>query len=716
MPSPFLTTSYDPGVVALSIFVASFGSYVALDLARRVHEHRRWAAVGWIAGGGLVMASGIWAMHFIGMLALTLPIEVGYAPFTTFLSWLAAVFVSVLALSIASRERLTPLTLAGGALAMGGGICAMHYTGMAALEMAPGIVWDRTWLAISVAIACGASAAALLIFFAMRRLAGLAAVGAQIAAAVIMGLAISGMHYSGMAAAQFPLGTFCLSANGLGGKSLGLFILLAVALLLTIALMTSALDARLQARAEKLTRKLSDANAELQRIAFADPLTGVPNRALFEDRLAQAVARVERGGVRSGPGAAHLALLYVDLDGFKPVNDSFGHAAGDRVLCVVAERLRLTLRNVDTLARLGGDEFVLLLEDVSGIADAVATAQRVLQALVDPIDVMQRAVVISASVGIVLYPEHGPAERLLANADAAMYAAKHAGRGTYAVFETHMHEGAQSRFELLQDLRDAIARGQLSLHYQPKVSARTGRAGGVEALLRWHHPTQGVVSPGVFVPLAERFGLMSSIGRWVIDEACRQIAVWTNGGRRMRVSINLSAHQLRQPDIALQVASAIAANGIDPDQLVCEITESAAMEDTQTTSRVLDELSAIGVKLSIDDFGTGYSSLAKLRRMRAHELKIDREFIADVATDPDARAIVDAIVRLGHALGLTVVAEGVETAEQRRTLEALGCDELQGFYFARPVAPEALVIDGSMEDVDRVAFSPSVLLEGHHAL
>ena len=233
----------------------------------------------------------------------------------------------------------------------------------------------------------------------------------------------------------------------------------------------------------------------------------------------------------------------------------------------------------------------------------------------------------------------------------------------------------------------------------------------VEALLRWQHPELGLLMPAEFIPLAERFGTIVPIGGWVIEEACRQIAAWAREGRRMRVSINLSANQLRQPDIAGRVGAAIARYGIDADQLVCEITESAAMEDTQTTTRVLDALATLGIELSIDDFGTGYSSLAKLRGMRAHELKIDREFVADVDRDADARAVVDAIVRLGHALGLRIVAEGVETAAQRDTLRALGCDELQGYYFAQPLAPEALLLGGlrSADGGEAVAFSPSTM-------
>jgi predicted signal transduction protein with EAL and GGDEF domain len=361
----------------------------------------------------------------------------------------------------------------------------------------------------------------------------------------------------------------------------------------------------------------------------------------------------------------------------------------------------MVVRSADTLARLGGDEFVLLLEDVTSIADAVATAQRMLHGLARPFDVTARQVTLSASIGVVVFPDHAEGDKLLANADAAMYAAKRNGGNTYAVFEPHMQEGVSAQLELQQDLREAVARAQLKLHYQPKVDSRTGRVRSVEALLRWQHPQLGLVMPAEFIPLAERFGTIVPIGGWVIEEACRQLAAWAAEGRRMRVSINLSAHQLRQPDIAVRVGAAI----------VREITESAAMEDTQTTTRVLDELAGLGIELSIDDFGTGYSSLAKLRGMRAHELKIDREFVADVDRDADARAVVDAIVRLGHALGLRIVAEGVETAAQRDTLRALGCDELQGYYFAQALPPEALLLGGlrSADGGEAVAFSPSTM-------
>jgi diguanylate cyclase (GGDEF)-like protein len=440
-------------------------------------------------------------------------------------------------------------------------------------------------------------------------------------------------------------------------------------------------NAQLQAANEKLTKQ-----------AFVDALTGLPNRVLLEDRLQQAILRCERADARAVERAApRLALLFIDLDGFKPVNDSLGHAAGDAVLKEAAARLRRVARESDTLARVGGDEFALLMEDVAGIADCVSLARRLIDALREPIAVAQRPVEISASIGIVLYPDQGPRDKLIANADAAMYAAKRAGGGTYAVFESHMDAGALDQLTLQNDLRHAIELGQLQLYYQPKVDSRMDRIRGVEALLRLNHAERGMISPALFIPLAERFGLIGGIGRWVIDEACRQMAEWADNGVHMRVAINLSVHQLREEDLVQRIEAALNRHGIDSSQLLCEITESVAMEDIKATQRAFEGLARIGVYLAIDDFGTGYSSLSYLRQLPARQLKIDRSFVNDLASSSDARAVVDAVVRLAHALGLKVVAEGVETGEQRDILVALGCDELQGYYIARPMPADTLL-------------------------
>ncbi|HEX2010542.1 MAG TPA: bifunctional diguanylate cyclase/phosphodiesterase [Roseateles sp.] len=426
-----------------------------------------------------------------------------------------------------------------------------------------------------------------------------------------------------------------------------------------------------------------------------------------------AAPRSERSSDRQGRSSQRIALLFVDLDGFKPINDSLGHAAGDKVLREVARRLLALVRESDTVARLGGDEFVLLLEDIADVAACAALAHRLVLALAEPIVLGGKPQHVSASVGIAVYPEHGPSERLMGNADTAMYAAKRAGGNTYVVFQSHMDAGASEQLTLQNDLRDALQRGQLTLHYQPKFDSRRSQLRGVEALLRWQHPSLGEVAPAVFIPVAERFGLINTLGAWVIEEACRQMRAWIDQGLRMRVAINLSVHQLRQPDLAQRVESALQRNRIDASMLLCEITESVAMEDIAATQRTFDELARIGVFLSIDDFGTGYSSLAYLRQLPARQVKIDRSFIQDLEGSADARAVVDAVIRLAHALDLSVVAEGVETAGQRDILQGLDCDELQGFLFAKAMPPQQLLEwAAGQKPADAPEFSSSMFIEG----
>jgi diguanylate cyclase (GGDEF)-like protein len=698
--------------VAASLLIASFASYVALDLAKRVRTRERGAALSWWVGGSLAMGTGIWCMHFVGMLAFSLPIALGYTLGLTVASWVAGVLVSAVALYVASHGELTWRSLAGGALAMGLGICAMHYTGMAALDMSPGIVWNLRVVAASALIAVAASAAALLIFFWMRTLAERRAVTFQPLAALVMGIAVCGMHYTGMAAASFPEGTVCLSADALGGPQLGMMVSVSSVALLTMTLFTSTLDARMRSSLKVANVKLESANEELRRRAFQDPLTGLPNRMLFEDRLAHALHRHARTGEQiSERNAGKVAVLFIDLDGFKPVNDSMGHAVGDMVLKEAADRLLRAARDADTVARIGGDEFVLLMEDVSSLADCVSLARRLIASLTAPLEVAGRRVALSGSVGIAAYPDHGSGDKLLLHADAAMYTAKRNGGGNYALYEAHMDEGAQEQLNLLTDLRLAIEhKGQLQLHYQPKIDGKQGQIRGVEALVRWNHPERGMLSPAMFIPLAERFGLINALGNWVIDEACRQMNAWADSGLRMRVAINLSVHQLREDDLAARIGAALNRNFVDPSQLLCEITESVAMEDLRSTQRAFEELARIGVFLSIDDFGTGYSSLSYLRQLPARQLKIDRSFVADVESSADARAIVSAVIQLAHELGLRVVAEGVETKGQHDILLGMRCDELQGFFLARPMSAEALEAwTEGHKPAGGADFSPSVM-------
>ena len=677
-----LTGSYSSSLVLISLCVAILASYTALDLTGRIATAKGRAAYLWMGGGALAMGIGVWSMHFIGMLAFSLPIDLGYDLALTAFSLLIAVLSSGFALWLVSQPSLPALQLGFGALIMGAGIACMHYTGMAAMRMLPGIDYDPTLFGASLLIAVGASAAALWIAFRLRRhtpyvrqIRGLAA--------VVMGIAIVGMHYTGMAAANFPAGSFCGAlGDGLQGDGLVYLVLITTLAVLAVALLTSVLDARLEARTAELARSLTLANQELTQLALHDTLTDLPNRTLLADRIEQAIAKVaEQGGC--------FALMFIDLDGFKPVNDAFGHHIGDLLLKAVASRLRGHLHSQDTLARIGGDEFVLLVE-LQEPDDAMDVAVKQVNLVSRPFRVAEHDLQLSASLGIVLYPGNGHDQHeLLRNADAAMYHAKSAGKNGYSFFDVSMNSNARQQLQLLQDLRQALEQGQFRLHYQPKFDAQACLPIGAEALLRWEHPQHGLLLPDRFIGLAEKTGLIIPIGEWVLDEACRQMRHWLDQGHAgWRMAVNLSAIQFCHAGLVESVARALQENGLPANCLTLEITETTAMHDADASLTVLQRLSDMGVDLSIDDFGTGYSSLMYLKRLPANELKIDRGFVRDLEQDSDDAAIVSAIVALGQALGLRIVAEGVETDKQQDFLTRLGCDSLQGYLLGQPVPAE----------------------------
>ncbi|NMZ37592.1 putative bifunctional diguanylate cyclase/phosphodiesterase [Pseudomonas proteolytica] len=680
-----LTGSYSPALVLISLLVAILASYTALDLTGRIATAKGRAVYLWMAGGALAMGCGVWSMHFIGMLAFSLPITLGYDIGITALSLLIAMLSSGFALWLVNQPRLPAWQLGFGALIMGAGISAMHYTGMAAMRMTPGIDYDPTLFAASLLIAVGASAAALWIAFNLRRNTPYVRL-ARGGAAVVMGVAIVGMHYTGMAAARFADGSFCgASVDGLSGSGLDNLVLVTTLAVLAIALLTSLLDARLEARTAVLADSLSLANQELTHLALHDTLTGLPNRTLLADRIQQAMQLVaEQGGC--------FALMFIDLDGFKPVNDAFGHHMGDQLLREVGLRLREDLRSQDTLARIGGDEFVLLVQ-LSQPDDALRLAERQVGLINKSFRVAEHDLNISASVGIALFPGNGATpQELLMNADAAMYHAKSMGKNGYSFFDVSMNTNARRQLQLLQDLRNAVDQQQLRLHYQPKFDALSGRAVGAEALLRWEHPQHGLLLPDKFIELAEKTGVIIAIGDWVLNEACRQMQVWfAQGYRDWRIAVNLSALQFCHAGLVTSVANALQRHQLPANSLTLEITETTAMSDADASMTVLQKLSEMGVDLSIDDFGTGYSSLMYLKRLPANELKIDRGFVRDLEHDSDDAAIVSAIVALGQALGLRIVAEGVETDMQQDFLTRLGCDSLQGYHLGHPLPPDTFM-------------------------
>ncbi len=479
------------------------------------------------------------------------------------------------------------------------------------------------------------------------------------------------------------------TGSGLSADVQGLALFLVGAI---ISLLLFALVLVLSRSRDHALGMVHEKTGELRHQALHDALTGLPNRVLALDRAEQMLARSRRLQIP-------VAALYVDIDGFKNVNDTFGHAAGDELLRTVAARLAGVVREGDTAARLGGDEFVVLVEGATLDAGPELIAERLLDVLREPYDMngqIERRLSITASVGVAL-GERTEADELLRDADVALYEAKAAGKNRYVMFQSSMQTAVQDRLTLEMDLAEALERQELFLLYQPTFDLQSERVIGVEALIRWRHPTRGVISPLDFIPVAEESGLIVPIGRWVLEGACRQAAVWHHRGHMIGVSVNVSARQLDADGLIEDVRRALHDSGIDPATLTLEITETTLMRDAEATARRLDELKELGLRIAIDDFGTGYSSLAYLRQFPADALKIDRSFISGIAASKESAALVHTLVQLGKALDIETLAEGIEDQAQLKALQREHCDHGQGFLFSRPLDVDAVeaFLDGA---------------------
>ncbi len=432
-------------------------------------------------------------------------------------------------------------------------------------------------------------------------------------------------------------------------------------------------------------RDITQTKETEHQIVNFDDLTGLPNRALFQDRLEQVLVLARRTGKLA---AVHL----IDLDHFKDINETMGHHTGDVLLQGIAERLRGCVRTSDTVARLGGDEFGIIQVDPADADGVAVLAQKLLNCFANPFDIDGREIHTNASIGITVFPDDAEnPEQALRNADLALYHGKGEGRGTYRFFVSKMHEDIQRRRSIEDDMRMGLHRGEFVLHYQPKLNIATNCITGMEALVRWNHPQQGFMSPAEFIPVAERSKLIVPLGEWVLHEACSRNKAWTDAGLGpIKVAVNISAVQLQETDLKELVQGVLEDTGLDPSQLELEITESLAMNNAEASIELFKDLFNLGVSISIDDFGTGYSSLAYLRSFPVQRIKIDKAFVDDIGTDENPGVIARAVTTLGHSFGMEITAEGVETEDQLSFLRSLGCDEIQGYFFSRPLPGQEL--------------------------
>ncbi|WP_323170216.1 bifunctional diguanylate cyclase/phosphodiesterase [Pantoea agglomerans] len=669
-----LPVTWDSVLICVSLIVVFIASFTALDTTGRVAVSRGWSARFWLLVGGIAMGIGVWSMHFIGMLAMMMPMMMRYDTRLTILSLLVAILASVLAFGqTVGGLHLTRQRLLRGTLILGAGVVVMHYLGMYALLIEPQPEWNALLVALSVLIAFAASGLALWLAFHLRQgdhhlmlMRGLAS--------LVMGIAIAGMHYVGMAAAEFSHSSM-MQPHGVSNAGLAVWVTLITLTILGITLLSSMLDAQL--RAARLATRLNRANQELRQLAMHDNLTTLPNRVMLEQQLDLAIKQAMLNEHR-------FAVIYMDLDGFKAVNDTWGHHVGDRLLVAVAERLCNQLSNTMLLVRLGGDEFVLMAE--CDISAARQLAQKLVKVISSPFELDRYVLHVSLSAGIAIFPLHGRnRQELLFNADAAMYHTKHSGRNGWCLFEPAMSAATQHQLELANDLWEAIEREQMRLFYQPKFCSGGTRLMGFEALLRWQHPQRGLLTPELFLPRAEKTGQIIALGNWVIGEACRQLRIWHSQGHSdWTVSVNLSALQFHQRDLLTILTQTLARYQLPGSALMLEITEAIAMRDPAFSQQRIRELQQAGVSVAIDNFGIGYANLLHLKDLDASELKIDRSFINCLRPGSEDATVVSAMLTLAQSLNLRMVAEGVETEEQQHLLTSLGFDALQGYLLGKP--------------------------------
>ncbi|WP_236197618.1 putative bifunctional diguanylate cyclase/phosphodiesterase [Pseudomonas putida] len=680
---------HEPFLVLLAYIVASAACFATLDMAERHSHsedptaHRQWHML-----GACCLAGGIWAMHFISMLAFQAPVEVHYDVSLTILSLLIALGVAWVTMHSLDRSQMRAHHFLLSAVLIGLGIILMHFVGMAAMQTGAQQYYQTGLLLVSAALALLTSLAALCLARYLRNGSGTLHQAMKYGASLLIAGGIVATNFTAMSAMTLviPADTALRLPSGDNSLQLGLGIGF-ITLLISGASISAALaDKKLQSKEHDLRRvsillsQLDQARASLQQAAHYDALTNLVNRRgfnqVFAERLADHQATENR-----------LAVMFLDIDHFKRINDSLGHDAGDELLKVIANHIKAATRNQDLVARLGGDEFCVVTS-LNSCDEARHLAQRIMQRMKEPIDLGGRRMVMTTSIGVSIFPDDGnSAEELLKHADLALYQSKDSGRNSLHFFNHNLKTQASFALQLEEELRLALLdeRG-LCVHYQPIFDMHSGQVAKLEALVRWPHPQHGLLAPDRFIGIAEANGLIIDLDLWVMRHACADLAhLQRHGYGDIKVTVNCSAVTLSHDELPNEVEKALFHAGLGPRNLELEVTENALMGDIQRTVNLLKRVRALGVALSIDDFGTGYSSLAYLKRLPLDVLKIDRTFLQDVPGSQKDREIVQAIIVMAHTLHLQVVSEGVETVEQQAFLEAHGCDYLQGYLLGRPV-------------------------------
>lgn len=708
-----LNISWDPVLIVISYLVAFIASFVALDSAGKIPLSSRKAALFWRIAGGVTLGIGIWSMHFIGMLSMQMPMMMSYDLWLTLASLGVAVVASTTALDIAvTGKKLSPFRLIFATTLLSAGVVSMHYIGMAALMLDGSIIWDRRIVGLSVVIAVVASGTALWLAFRLRDKHKGVFID-RIIAAFVMAAAICAMHYTGMSAAQFQEMAHAVP-GGIGELGLSIWVSVTTLCLLGVMLIISLIDSH--RRTGRLTDNLQQLNRQLELQARFDALTGLANRHQMDLRMQDCL----RSALLS---KKPFAVIFLNVDHFKRVNDTWGHSVGDELLIAVAQRITARLTREMTLARLGGDAFILLVPECDDDKlSALLTA--LLEDVRRPLSICGHTLSTTISAGVSLYPQDGETlHELKLKADAALHRVKEDGRNGWAIYRAEMSTAIPAKPGFLQELSQALERDQFELWYQPTWHAGEKTIHGFEALLRWRHPEQGVVLPNLFIPSLEQTGLIIPVGNWAIEAACRQLHFWTEQGfSQWTLSLNLSPVQFEQPDIFQIISSMLEKYNLPPSRLILEVTESTALKNLDRSIELLNAFNHAGIVVSIDDFGTGYSNLLMLSVLPAKELKIDRSFVTSMLGNEKRYKLVETIISIARTMEMNVVAEGIETEEQQAVLTRLGCDYLQGYLFSRPLPAEQVPwlllqinSDKQIIPINKIQTDPAFISQKNHA-
>jgi diguanylate cyclase (GGDEF)-like protein len=669
----------------LAFMVSMLTSLATLILATKIHRSKQASENYWLIASAITVGTGIWATHCIGMLAYKLPIHTALSPLLVFLAWIFSALAAGVSLKVATIKTLNSYQFIISTFAISTSLVLTPYIIIKSIVVTPHVEFNLILVMITMMMSVSAAIVMISTLNWLRNRKFEVSLTPNISSALFISSSLIIMQYCSMSSTIFANNSVSIISNTtLSTEMLALLIALGAVGLVLASFVSTLFYFNLDQGKLSLNINLNESNHnELTRLAMVDTLTQLPNRRYFQYHLEIATHRVSRSN-------HSLAIAFIDLDGFKRINDIFGHQTGDHLLIAVASRLSTAIRGCDMVARLGGDEFVALIDEVRSDEEIVPIVERIIKSLHKTFNINQHEINISASVGIAVAPRDGDMAKLMLRADTAMYRAKSDGKNQYRFYDSAIELAAEQLNIMQKDLRHALTKHEFKLYFQPKIDALTHQIVGLEAFIRWHHPSKGEISPNTFLAAAEHLGIANKIGDWVIEETCRTLHRLRTQSVHLPIAINLSAQQFRNKNLVKNILKTLKRFDLPTTCLMFEITEATAINNAELVESLLTDFQVADIKISMDDFGTGQSSLAYLQTVKVSELKLDRVFTKDILADRQSQAIVGAIVKLAHAIGLKVVAEGVETQEQFKLLIELGCDQLQGYYISHPVTEEQL--------------------------